>query len=237
MTPCPPEPVCTPVTLINPVTGQPMSPQEAANVLAHYYRGELSRAISWRDRMDRTTNWAIAAVAAILSVSLTSAERHHAVILFSMPLVYLLLVIESRRYRFFDVFRRRMRLFERCYYANLFDPGPEHHPSVCMRELGQSLRRPQFAVSMHQAMARRLRRNYIWIFLILLAGWLLKVVGSTEFDRLIHSPHILHDLAAIGWAPGWAVFLVVAVFHGWLLYLMLRYGKVEEEQLYGEVYV
>src|SRR5262249_3804460 len=37
----------------------PQISSEAITVLAHYYRGELTRMISWRDRLDRTTNWAI----------------------------------------------------------------------------------------------------------------------------------------------------------------------------------
>ncbi len=213
-----------------------MGPQEAANVLAHYYRGELSRAISWRDRMDRTTNWAIAATAAILSVSMTNYDVHHSLMIFSMPLIFLLLVIEARRYRFFDVYRRRMRSFERCFYANLFDPA-EHDPRQGLKELGDSLRRPQFSLSMHQAMARRLRRNYCWIFLILLAGWLLKVVGTVDWKSLIAAPQTIHNLAAIGWTPGWIVMSIVLGFHGWLAYVMIRYGGVEEERVYGEVYV
>src|SRR5437870_213783 len=78
----------------------PTTSVEFVNALAHYYRGELSRMISWRDRLDRTTNWAIAASAAMLSVSLSTAESHHGVLLFAMVLVFLLLGIESRRYRF-----------------------------------------------------------------------------------------------------------------------------------------
>ncbi len=225
------------VQLTSPLTGEPMSPQESANFLAHYYRGELSRAISWRDRMDRTTNWAIAATAAMLSVSMTDYDVHHSLMLFSMPLIFLLLVIEARRYRFFDVYRRRMRVFERCFYANLFDPAMEHDPGRCLKELGESLRRPQFSVSMQQAMARRLRRNYCWIFFILLAGWLLKVVGRVDWKKLIEAPQTIHKLAAIGWTPGWIVMAIVLGFYGWLAYVLLRHGEVEEERVFGEVYV
>lgn len=223
--------------LKSPLTGEPMGPQETANVLAHYYRGELSRAISWRDRLDRTTNWAIAATAAMLSVSMTKYDVHHSLMLFSMPLIFLLLVIEARRYRFFDVYRRRMRIFERCFYANLFDPAAEHEPQRCLKELGESLRRPQFSISMREAMARRLRRNYCWIFSILLAGWLLKVVGTVEWKLLVEAPQTIHRLAAIGWTPGWVVMGIVLGFHGWLAYVMLRHGRVEEELVFGEVYV
>jgi uncharacterized membrane protein len=44
----------------------PASSAEFVNLLSHYYRGEMGRMMSWRDRLDRTTNWAIAAVAAML---------------------------------------------------------------------------------------------------------------------------------------------------------------------------
>jgi uncharacterized membrane protein len=67
----------------------------------------------WRDRIDRTSNWAITVVGAMLSISLSTPTAHHGVILFAMVLVLLLLVIESRRYRFFDVYRARVRRLER----------------------------------------------------------------------------------------------------------------------------
>ena len=98
-----------------------------------------------------------------------------------------------------------MRIFERCFYANLFDPATEHAPGQCLKELGESLRRPQFSVSMRPAMARRLRRNDCWISSILLAAWLLKVVGTVERKKLIEAPQTIHRLAAIGWTPGWVV--------------------------------
>src|SRR5215470_8930379 len=98
----------------------PTNSVEFVNSLSHYYRGEMARMTSWRDRIDRTTNWSIGAVAAMLSVSLSSPTAHHGVLLFAMLLVFLLLVIESRRYRFFDVYRNRVRLLERNYYAGVF---------------------------------------------------------------------------------------------------------------------
>jgi uncharacterized membrane protein len=63
----------------------------------------MGRMTRWRDRVDRTSNWAITVTAAMLSVSLTTPTAHHGVLLFAAVLVLLLLAIESRRYRFFDV--------------------------------------------------------------------------------------------------------------------------------------
>src|SRR6478672_10997089 len=48
----------------------PTTSTERVNVLAHYHRAEAARMAGWRDRIDRTTNWAISVVGAMLSVSL-----------------------------------------------------------------------------------------------------------------------------------------------------------------------
>ncbi len=225
---------------VAPVT-TPTTPAEYVNTLAHYYRGEMARMQSWRDRMDRTTNWAITVVAALLSVSLSSAQAHHGVLLFGMVLVYLLLVIESRRYRFFDVYRRRVRLVERNYYGAIFaaDNFTEHD---WMRELGRDIRNPQFFVTLNQAISRRLRRNYIWVFLILLLAWTLKTttsvlqpkIGQAEF---IGSTMEFVNNAAIGYIKGWLVILAVIGFYGWLGYIALKYKKAEGELSYSPVHV
>jgi uncharacterized membrane protein len=89
------------------------TPPEFATLMAHYYRGELSRMVSWRDRIDRTSNWAITVVAAILSLSLSTPDSHHGILLFAMLVVSLLLWIEARRYRFFDVYRHRTGPYRR----------------------------------------------------------------------------------------------------------------------------
>jgi uncharacterized membrane protein len=219
----------------------PTSSVEFVNALSHYYRGELSRMMSWRDRLDRTTNWAIGAVAAMLSVSLSAPSSHHGVLLFAMLLVFLLLGIESRRYRFFDVYRSRVRLLERNYYARIFDPREIADPSQWMSELGENLRTPRFSITHSQAMARRLRRNYAWIYLILLLAWLLKttvVMGPKGGEaELIHSTGELFRNAAIGYVPGWVVLTGVLSFYGWTLYVMLVHREAPGELAYGDVHV
>src|SRR3712207_4643066 len=103
----------------------PSTSTEFITVMAHYHRAEIARMAGWRDRIDRTTNWAITVVAAMLSVSLSTPTAHHGVLLFAMVLVLLLLVIEARRYRFFDVYRSRVRRLERHYYAELLAPSEQ----------------------------------------------------------------------------------------------------------------
>ena len=220
----------------------PVLAKDDITTLAHYYRAELSRMMSWRDRLDRTTNWAIGAVTAMLSITLATARAHHGVLIFSMLVVFLLLQIESRRYRFFHLFRTRVRLLERNYYSLFFDPEKPTMSPDWASELSETLRHPKFTISRRQAMARRLARNYCWIFLILLAAWLLKIstaafeprTGETEF---VHSfEGFLHN-TAIGYIPGEAVLASVLIFYVWLFYVMLRHRTEEGELTFGEVHV
>ena len=220
----------------------PTNSVEFVNSLAHYYRGELSRMISWRDRLDRTTNWAITGVGAMLSVSLSSPQSHHGVLLFAMVLIFLLLHIESRRYRFFHVYRSRVRLIERNYYARIFAPRELINPTHWMNQLGDDLRLPRFSMTQNQAMARRLRRNYIWLFAVLLLAWMLKITTSTlqsgtSAAHIIHSTGELFDNAAIGYVPGWLVLISILCFYGWMLYIMFRHRETTGELAYGEVHV
>jgi uncharacterized membrane protein len=50
----------------------------------------MGRMSGWRDRIDRTTNWAITVAGAMLSVSLSTALSHHGVLLFATVFVLLL---------------------------------------------------------------------------------------------------------------------------------------------------
>ncbi|MCP5112719.1 MAG: DUF2270 domain-containing protein [bacterium] len=173
--------------------------------MAHFYRGELSRMIAWRDRLDRTTNWAIAASAAMLSVTLSSPESHHAVILCCMVLVFLLLSIESRRYRFFDVSRNRVRLMERNYYGPFL--GPEPAAENWREQLASDLEHPRYGLALRDAMSNRLRRNYVWIFGMLVLAWWLKVstvvldarTGDAEFAGSVSE---LIRNANVAYVPG-----------------------------------
>lgn len=214
----------------------PATSQEFINLIAHYYRGEIARMAGWRDRIDRTTNWAITCVAAMLSIA-WAGPGHHEILLFAMVIVLLLLVIESRRYRFFDVYRRRVRAIEHHYYAQVFSRTPT--PAVDWAlVLGEDLRFPTFAVTQLDAFCRRLRRNYIWLFVILLVAWVLQITGA---DRGIQAtPNKVEDIlsrASIGALPGGAVVMAVGFFYIILLALALAGKRRDGELVQGQVHV
>ncbi|TKB33611.1 MAG: DUF2270 domain-containing protein, partial [Mesorhizobium sp.] len=175
----------------------------------------------WRDRLDRTSNWAITVVAAMLSVSLSTASAHHGVLLFAMLLVLLLLWIEARRYRFFDFYRARVRQFERHYFAQVFSPQPDF-ASDWLLIVGESLRAPKFLISQRVALARRLRRNYIYMLLILLLAWILKLSTPSLLNEgvrigFVGSMREAVTSAALGPVPGAVIVVLVAVLYAGLL--------------------
>ena len=193
----------------------PASPSEVTTALVHYYRAEMGRMCGWRDRLDRTSNWAITVTGALLSVSLSTPSAHHGVLLFAMLLVGLLLYIEARRYRFYDVYRQRVRQFERHYFGQLF-AAAEVGEEPWLKMLAEDLRHPHLRISLSAAITRRLRRNYIFMFAILLLGWALKITSPKlqEDGTSIDTPRPFSTVVAnagLGPLPGWLVILAVAV--------------------------
>jgi uncharacterized membrane protein len=217
----------------------PATSGEGVTALVHFYRGELSRMISWRDRLDVTTNWAIGAVAAMLSISLSSPDSHHAVLLFAMLIVYILLMIEARRYRFFHVYRSRVRRLEQYYFAQLFAPTSAN-PTQWLTELGEDLRVPKFTISVRQSMARRLRRTYGWIFLLLLLAWGLKTTSALLQPRsagmIDYSTQFMSNAGMPG-IPGELVVACVVALYGWLAFIAFHYEISDAELGSGNVHV
>ena len=219
----------------------PATSSEYITALAHYHRAEIARMAGWRDRIDRTTNWAITGGGAVLSVSLSSPNAHHGVLLFTMLLVLLFLTIEARRYRFFDVYRTRVRLIERNYFSPLLLQGKPADTDWA-RTLGGSLASPKFAVSLGSAMSRRMKRNYIWIFLIILLAWVLKLSTPKLQDPGISrdvasSVHEFVANAALGFVPGWMVICGVALFYGWIFYMTYLRRESAAELAHADVHV
>ncbi|CAN7373857.1 DUF2270 domain-containing protein [Rhizobium sp. LjRoot98] len=219
----------------------PATPSETITALVHYYRGEMGRMAGWRDRIDRTSNWAITVVAALLSVSLSSPASHHGVLLFAMLLITLLLFIEARRYRFFDVYRARVRRIERGYFAQMLAPQAPFKPNWAA-PIADSLRRPAFLMSYREAVCRRLRRNYCWMYLILLLAWGLKISSPLlQADggaaREVASLAEIAGNAALGPVSGWLVIGIVAAFYLLMVYAALHKEPSEGELAHGEVHV
>jgi len=154
--------------------GCQLKSSEFVTAMVHFFRAEVHRANIWRQRLDTTTNWAVVATGATLSIAFSQSEVHHAIILLNTLLVLWFLFIEARRYRYYELWSYRVRLMETDFYAAMLVP-PFHPSPEWAESLAESLLTPKFPISVWEAVGRRLRRNYFWIFLILYAAWVAKI--------------------------------------------------------------
>ena len=189
--------------------GYKMKAGEFNTAMVHFYRGEITRSNVWRTRLDTTTNWAVVITGAVLTFAFGSSSNSHVVILIGLLLISLFLMIESRRYRYYELWALRVRLMETDFFAAMLTPPFTPHQEWAAR-LVDSLLTPEFPISSLEAIGRRLRRTYIWLFLILGIAWAFKLAlhpsPAYSFRSFI-------DHAAIGFIPGYIVALTVTCFY------------------------
>ncbi|NUB92584.1 DUF2270 domain-containing protein [Haloterrigena sp. SYSU A558-1] len=181
--------------------------QEAfLGVLPHFYRGEVSQANGAQDRIDRTTDWAIALIAALLSLVFSSRRMPAFLLLVGLFVLSIFLFYEVRRYRFYDHWRARVRFVQENVFANALDPVGTEHPEW-REELSADLRHPTFKVSFLEGLSRRIRRVYGLLFTVLGVAWVFKVTLFTPEQRWT-------EAAELPGLPGIWVAVALAVFHG-----------------------
>jgi uncharacterized membrane protein len=215
-------------------TARPLTPSEFNTALVHLYRGEISRANTWRTRLDGTTNWAVLTTGATLSFAFSSPGNTHVMILLNSLLIGFFLYIEARRYRYYDLWRARVRLMETEFFADLLVANQNDADGTHWRELlAADLLQPNFTISMWEAMGRRLSRNYSWIFTVLVLSWIVKV--AIHPTRTTDLATIL-DRAAIGPFSGTVVIVAGVIFNGLLVALALATsGSFNRFRSSGEV--
>ena len=184
-----------------------------SGAMAHLYRGEVHRMKLWRERLDRTTNWAVLLLAAILTWAFTNASNPHYVLLIGNLAVGLFLIIEARRYRAYDMWRSRVRALQRNVFAVGLDPTREPADDWHSR-LAADYHQPTLKISAEEAIAHRLRRVYLPLLAILNGAWVLRVTafGTTEWPTS----------ATVGTIPGTVVTAAVALMFAGIVFITVR---------------
>ena len=220
--PDPEEPVWT-------YRGYRLRTSEFVTAMVHLFRAEIQRANVWRQRLDTTTNWAVVATGATLSIAFSQSTVHHGVIILNTLLVTLFLFIEARRYRYYELWSYRVRLMETDFYAAMLVP-PFHPSPEWAESLAENLLSPSFPITIWEAFGRRLRRNYLWIFLILGFSWLAKSwlfpAPPANFAEFVLR-------SAVGPIPGKIILLMGALYYSFLLLMAL--GTISMARATGEI--
>lgn len=170
-------------------------------------RGELGRSDLWRTRLDTTTNWSLTVSAAVLSVSFADTRMPHGVLLVGLWMVISFLMIEARRYRYYDLWIHRVRLLEDGYFAPMIRGEPQDPDA--MREFAHSLARPQLRLTLASAVGTRINRTYGPMLAVLVLTWFVKVYRhpkpATTFEAFFRN-------ADVGFVSGEVMTAFMSVF-------------------------
>jgi uncharacterized membrane protein len=184
--------------------------------LAHLYRGEMYRSKVWRTRLDATTNWAVVTTGIALSITFASPGASVLPIVLVSLLVGVFLILEGRRYRFFDIWRTRVRVMETSFFGPLLRGEGVRVDSHWNEILADDYADVHFHIGYLEAIGRRFRRNYAWIFAVQVVSFWGKVAihptPLVSFDQL-------WERTAVGPLPGYLVLAAGTVFYAGLVAL------------------
>jgi uncharacterized membrane protein len=178
------------------------------NAMSHFYRGELGRIMVWRQRLDITTTWAITSTTTIVTVAFSFREIPHIIFFFNLVIVFMMLWIEARRYRFYDAFRGRVRMLEAHFLVPIVSQNPGLLGGEWQRLVCEDLILPSFKISKLEAVGRRLKRNYVFIIAIILVAWMTKLFMHAT--PAVVSWATFYDALGAGELPGWLTGAVLA---------------------------
>lgn len=191
--------------------------------LAHLYRGEMYQSKIWRNRLDTTSNWAVVVTGIALSVTFSSADASPIPILLVSWVVAIFLFFESRRYLYYDLFRVRVRVMEINFFGPILAGQGVRTDNGWTELLAEDYKDLRFHITIMEAVGRRIRRTYGWIFAALLACYLAKIlVHPTPITSLQE----LWTRAAIGPVSGHVALGFGLLFHfTWIVIAVVTLGS------------
>lgn len=198
--------------------------------LFHYYRAEVYRETNWRSRMDVTSNWVIVVTGAILSFSFGEPRAPHFIILLNYCIALFFLYIEARRFRTYVMLRARTRLLEKHLLGPIFSGQPIYSMNTWGKKLAENLSKPQVAMSRIESLAWRLRRQYMFIFPVIIAAWVARIFSVPNVVDTFSEALAQGQLLFI---PGSVVFIILMGSLG--IFILLAYLYVPRASLVDDL--
>ena len=193
--------------LLEDMMEKPATNQGYITAMAHFYRGEVGRIMTWRQRLDTTTTWAITSTGTIFTVAFSFKHVPHLIFFFKLAIVLMMLWIEARRYRFYDAFRARVRMLEAHFIAPIITQSEPKLEGNWRKLVAEDLLVPAFKISVFESIGRRLKRNYAFIIAIILSAWITKILIHPA--KTINSPIAFYNALTVGAIPSWLVALIM----------------------------
>lgn len=195
--------------------------RDTPTAIVHFYRATVMHADLWRKRLDITTNWSVVTTAGIITYAFSEPHHPHLSILMAYPFTLLFIMMESRRYQMYDMWRHRVRLLNRFVVApslaeTVMDEARIDRELLRLADqLGTSIPR----LRLRDAVGYRIRRNYGLLFGAIFIMWLMKLFAhptpSESFGDVLARGHV-------GSIPGWVMFMLVLGFCAYAFYLGAR---------------
>lgn len=198
--------------------------------IAHLYRGEVYRSTVWRTRLDQTSNWAVVTTGLAMSLTFAGPYASPLPLIVVGLLVVVFLMLESRRYRYFSVWRARCRLMETDLYVPILRGEGMSLDGRWNQLLAADYEHPKFHVSRWRSIGRRLRSNYAYI---------LGIQALAYFGKLaIHPTPVgtwvtFFQRAAVGPIPGHVVVFCGFLFHGTWIFVAIATYLADRRQRSG----
>ena len=215
---------------------EPLSRSEYITAMTHFYRAEMQRATDWRIRLDTTTNWSIISVMGLVSFSMAENERSQIVLAVGMLLVFTFLVIEARRFRFFDIWRSRVRMLEQNFVGPILQRNQISPIKDWGDKVAADLLRPRYKLTWHQALRIRLMKNYLPMFALLLACWVIKVESLYFGMENSNLTEFLWQRSKLGDLPIWGSIAVVVSLYVYLIGViaLAKTSEISESEYWKE---
>jgi uncharacterized membrane protein len=141
----------------------------------------------------------------------------------------MLLWIEARRYRFYDAFRGRVRMVESHFLVPMISQSSNLLVGEWRRLVCEDLILPSFKISKLEAVGRRLKRNYAFIFAIIIVAWILKIFVHAQ--EPIDSIGAFYRALAVQSLPSW---IACVIFFGTILtviVLVIYVSRISSEEV------
>jgi len=146
----------------------------------------------------------------MISFAFSSPEHSPFTLLLATVLLTNFLAIEARRYRYFSVYRARVRMIEENFYLplirrSLVSPKDDWRDVIAM-----DLDVPKFKTTFFEAFLFRLRRNYSFLYGVVLLTWFTKLfIHPTPASTVSE----MFGRMGIGPIPPWLVLACVGLFY------------------------